>query len=112
MLSRPLLRIALAATGLLLTGLLTGTAGAQPVAAGTPVFWRVPATSAQALSLAKAGFAVGESASEAAYVVGTQAVAAKLRALGYRPTFHDTVYKDLPAAAPRAAAADTFYGGY
>ena len=109
MASRSLSRLALAATGVLLTTLLGGTASAQP--ADTPVFWRVPATAAQAQALTAAGFDVEEGEAGAVNVVGGQAVAAKLRALGYRPSFFDTVYKELPAETNRLAA-DTFYGGY
>ncbi|WP_329066072.1 M14 family zinc carboxypeptidase [Amycolatopsis sp. NBC_01480] len=107
--SRPLFRIALAA-GLLLSGVLAGTASAQP--GTTPVYWRVPANGAQVAELAKAGFDVGESDSGAAYVIGDEGVAGQLRALGYQPEFFDTVYKDLPAASANSVAADTFYGGY
>jgi carboxypeptidase T len=110
MASRSLSRLALAATGVLLTTLLGGTATAQT--ADPPVFWRVPATAAQAQELAEAGFDVEEGDAGAVHVVGGQAVAAKLRGLGYRPAFFDTVYKDLPAAQPHALAADTYYGGY
>ncbi|WP_103353550.1 M14 family zinc carboxypeptidase [Amycolatopsis sp. CA-128772] len=109
MASRPLSRLALVATGVLLTSLLGGTAGAQP--ADTPVFWRVPATAAQAQALAAAGFDVEEGDAGTVNVVGGQAVAGKLRALGFRPSFFDTVYKDLPARTD-SLAADTFYGGY
>ncbi|MEV4052390.1 M14 family zinc carboxypeptidase [Amycolatopsis sp. NPDC049688] len=109
MASRSLSRFALAATGVLLTSLLGGTAGAQP--ADTPVFWRVPATAAQAQALAAAGFDVEEGDAGTVNVVGGQAVAGKLRALGFRPSFFDTVYKELPART-EALAADTFYGGY
>ncbi|WP_239153957.1 M14 family zinc carboxypeptidase [Amycolatopsis sp. FDAARGOS 1241] len=77
-----------------------------------PVFWRVPATAVQVAGLGRAGFDVGESDAGAAYVVGDESVAVRLRALGYRPSYFDTVYKDLPAGSSRAAAADTFYGGY
>ncbi|MFD8491754.1 M14 family zinc carboxypeptidase [Amycolatopsis sp. NPDC059657] len=110
--SRSLHRIALAATGVVLTGLLTGTATAQPDAAGAPVFWQVSATSAQVVALANAGFDMGESGDGTAYVVGDKTVAAKLRTLGYQPKFYDTVYKELPSATPNSLAADTFYGGY
>jgi murein tripeptide amidase MpaA len=109
MASRSLSRLALAATGALLTTLLGGTAGAQ--AADTPVFWRVPATAAQAQALGELGFDVEEGDAGSVNVVGGQAVAAKLRALGYRPSFFDTVYKPLPAETNRLAA-DTYYGGY
>jgi murein tripeptide amidase MpaA len=109
MASRSLTRLACAATGVLLTTLLGGTATAQP--ADTPVFWRVPATAAQAQALTEAGFDVEEGDAGSVDVVGGQAVAAKLRALGYRPSFSDTVYKELPARTD-ALAADTFYGGY
>jgi carboxypeptidase T len=110
MVSRSLSRLAMAATGVVLSALLGGTAAAQP-AADTPVFWRVPATAAQAHALENAGFDVEEGDAGAAYVVGGQAVANRLRALGYRPSFFDTVYKELPAQA-NSLAADTFYGGY
>ncbi|GLY40342.1 peptidase M14 [Amycolatopsis sp. NBRC 101858] len=110
MASRSLSRLAMAATGVVLSALLGGTAAAQP-AADTPVFWRVPATAAQAHALENAGFDVEEGDAGAVYVVGGQAVAARLQGLGYRPTFHDTVYKELPAQA-NSLAADTFYGGY
>src|SRR6266576_3435368 len=63
------------------------------------------------LALAAAGFDVEEGDPGTVSVVGGQAVAAKLRALGYRPSFFDTVYKELPAQA-NSLAADTFYGGY
>jgi carboxypeptidase T len=109
MASRSLTRLACAATGVLLTTLLGGTATAQP--ADTPVFWRVPATAAQAQALTEAGFDVEEGDAGSVDVVGGQAVAAKLRTLGYRPSFRDTVYKELPARTD-ALAADTFYGGY
>jgi len=112
--SRPLLRITLAVTGLLASGLIAGTASAQPSASSVPVMWRVPATGAQAVALARAGFDVTEAEADegVAYVVGDQAVAGKLRTMGYRPSMFDTIYKDLPAATPNAVAADTFYGGY
>jgi len=109
MASRSLSRLALAATGVLLTTLLGGTATAQP--ADTPVFWRVPATATQARALTDAGFDVEEGDAGAVYVVGGQAVANQLRARGFRPSFFDTVYKDLPAQG-NALAADTYYGGY
>ncbi|MDQ7807705.1 M14 family zinc carboxypeptidase [Amycolatopsis sp. A133] len=109
MASRSLSRLALAATGVLLTTLLGGTATAQ--AADTPVFWRVPATPAQAQALAAAGFDVEEGDAGSVNVVGGQAVAGKLRALGFRPSFFDTVYKELPART-NSLAADTYYGGY
>jgi carboxypeptidase T len=109
MASRSLSRLALAATGVLLTTLLGGTASAQP--ADTPVFWRVPATAAQAQALTAAGFDVEEGDAGTVDVVGGQAVAAKLRALGFRPSYFDTVYKELPART-NSLAADTFYGGY
>jgi carboxypeptidase T len=109
MASRSLSRLACAATGVVLSALLGGTAAAQP--ADTPVFWRVPATAAQAQALTEAGFDVEEGDAGAAYVVGGQAVANQLRALGYQPSFFDTVYKELPPQA-NSLAADTFYGGY
>ncbi|OXM65623.1 M14 family zinc carboxypeptidase [Amycolatopsis vastitatis] len=109
MASRSLSRLALAATGVLLTTLLGGTASAQPT--DTPVFWRVPATAAQAQALTAAGFDVEEGDAGTVNVVGGQAVAAKLRALGFRPSYFDTVYKELPART-NSLAADTFYGGY
>ncbi|ADJ45941.1 peptidase M14 carboxypeptidase [Amycolatopsis mediterranei S699] len=109
MASRSLSRLALAASGVLLTSLLGGTATAQT--ADTPVFWRVPATATQAQALAAAGFDVEEGDGGSVDVVGGQAVAAKLRALGYRPSYFDTVYKELPART-ESLAADTFYGGY
>jgi murein tripeptide amidase MpaA len=109
MASRSLSRLALAATGVLLTTLLGGTATAQP--ADTPVFWRVPASAAQAQALTDAGFDVEEGDAGSVYVVGGKAVASRLQGLGYRPAFFDTVYKDLPAQA-NTLAADTFYGGY
>ncbi|WP_206784635.1 M14 family zinc carboxypeptidase [Amycolatopsis sp. MtRt-6] len=110
MASRSLSRLALAATGVLLTSLLGGTATAAAV--DTPVFWRVPATAAQAHALTEAGFDVEEGDDAVSVnVVGGRAVAAKLRALGYRPSFFDTVYKALPADTNRLAA-DTYYGGY
>src|SRR3954469_20420349 len=114
MVSRSLSRLTLAATGAVLSALLGGTRAAQPAArhpADTPVFWRVPAAAAQAHALENAGFDVEEGDAGAAYVVGGQAVANRLRALGYRPSFFDTVYKELPAQA-NSLAADTFYGGY
>src|SRR4051794_34590915 len=96
MASRSLSRLALAASGVLLASLLGGTAVAQT--ADTPVFWRVPATVTQAQALAAAGFDVEEGDDAGSVtVVGGRAVAAKLRALGYRPSFFDTVYKELPA---------------
>ncbi|MFI5610879.1 M14 family zinc carboxypeptidase [Amycolatopsis sp. NPDC051903] len=104
-------KAALAAVAVLVAGPAAGTAAAVP-AAGTPVFWRVPATADQVAGLARAGFDVGESDAGAAYVVGDESVAARLRTLGYRPSYFDSVYKDLPATTSRAAAADTFYGGY
>lgn len=109
MASRSLSRLALAATGVLLASLLGGTATAQ--AADTPVFWRVPATAAQAQALEAAGFDVEEGDAGAVLVVGGQAVANQLRARGFTPSFHDTVYKELPAQR-NSLAADTFYGGY
>ncbi|WP_410592940.1 M14 family zinc carboxypeptidase [Amycolatopsis sp. lyj-23] len=109
MASRSLSRLALAASGVLLTSLVGGTAAAQT--ADTPVFWRVPATAVQAHALAAAGFDVEEGDAGSVHVVGGQAVAAKLQALGYRPSFFDTVYKELPART-ESLAADTFYGGY
>src|SRR3954452_20331810 len=109
MASRSLSRLALAATGVLLTTLLGGPAGAQ--VADTPVFWRVPATAAQAQALAAAGFDVEEGDAGTVNVVGGRAVAGQLRALGYRPSFFDTVYKELPARTD-SLAADTYYGGY
>ncbi|WP_290057930.1 M14 family zinc carboxypeptidase [Amycolatopsis solani] len=109
MASRSLSRLALAATGVLLTTLLGGTATAQP--ADTPVFWRVPATAAQAQALTEAGFDVEEGDAGAVHVVGGQGVANQLRARGFRPSFFDTVYKELPAQG-NALAADTYYGGY
>src|SRR5690348_10227218 len=106
-------KAALAAVGVLVAGLASGTAGATAAAPGdgAPVFWRVPVTADPVAGLARAGFDVAESDREAAYVVGDQAVARKLRTLGYRPAYFDTVYKDVPAVSARAAA-DTFYGGY
>ncbi|MFJ9779926.1 hypothetical protein ACIRSS_10105 [Amycolatopsis sp. NPDC101161] len=109
MASRSLSRLALAATGVLLASLLGGTATAQ--AADTPVFWRVPATAAQAQALEAAGFDVEEGDAGAVLVVGGQAVANQLRTRGFTPSFHDTVYKELPAQR-NSLAADTFYGGY
>jgi carboxypeptidase T len=109
MASRSLSRLALAATGVLLASLLGGTATAQ--AADTPVFWRVPANAAQAQALEAAGFDVEEGDAGAVLVVGGQAVANQLRARGFTPSFHDTVYKELPAQG-NALAADTYYGGY
>ncbi|MET7999245.1 M14 family zinc carboxypeptidase [Amycolatopsis sp. NPDC005232] len=107
-------KAALAAVGVLVAGLSGGAAGATAAVpgSGAPVFWRVPVTADQVAGLARAGFDVAESDREAAYVVGDQAVARKLRTLGYQPSYFDTVYKDVPAASARAAAADTFYGGY
>ncbi|MDT7799462.1 MAG: hypothetical protein QOI78_2895 [Actinomycetota bacterium] len=109
MASRSLSRLALVAAGTLLASLLGSSATAQP--ADTPVFWRVPATTAQAAALTDAGFDVEEGDAGAVYVVGGQSVANRLRGLGYRPTFFDTVYKELPVQA-NSLAADTFYGGY
>lgn len=109
MASRSLSRLALAATGVLLTTLLGSPATAQP--ADTPVFWRVPATAAQAQALTNAGFDVEEGDAGAVFVVGGQAVANQLRARGFRPSYYDTVYKELPAQG-NSLAADTYYGGY
>ena len=112
MVSRPMFRIALAASAVLLTGLVTGVASAQQP--DLPVMWRVPASAAGVQALAKAGFDVAETDSGAgvAYVVGDQAVAGKLRTLGYQPTVFDAIYKEAPGARPNAVEADTFYGGY
>ncbi|WP_372672512.1 M14 family zinc carboxypeptidase [Amycolatopsis kentuckyensis] len=109
MASRSLSRLALAATGVLLTTLLGSPATAQP--ADTPVFWRVPATAAQAQALTNAGFDVEEGDAGAVFVVGGQAVANQLRARGFRPSYYDTVYKELPTQG-NSLAADTYYGGY
>ncbi|WP_326834553.1 M14 family zinc carboxypeptidase [Amycolatopsis rhabdoformis] len=107
-------KAALTAVGVLVAGLAGAAPGAVAAAPGVaaPVFWRVPVTADQVTGLARAGFDVAESDREAAYVVGDQTVAQRLRTLGYRPAYFDTVYKDVPAASARAAAADTFYGGH
>ena len=111
--SRPLLRITLAVTGLLASGLIGGT-GSAAAAPSAPMLWSVPASPAQAHALANAGFDVTESdaAKGVAYVVGDQAVAAKLRSRGFAPSVFDTIYKELPGASANAVEADTFYGGY
>ncbi|KAA2258890.1 peptidase M14 [Solihabitans fulvus] len=111
-----MLRSVLAAV-LVLPGLLLGAAAgagaATQPAGGDPVLWRVPVSSgAQIAALDRAGFDVAEPADGAAFVVGDGTVADRLRALGYRPTRFDTVYKDAPRAAEPQAAAGTFYGGY
>jgi carboxypeptidase T len=108
---RSLLRLALGVTALVLpAAVLTGAASATP-GDGVPVMWQVPVTVGQAAQLVAEGFDVAESGGDGTvFVVGNQSTARTLRMMGYQPTEHDTIYKDLPQA--RDLAADTFYGGY
>ncbi|WP_116203740.1 M14 family zinc carboxypeptidase [Amycolatopsis circi] len=101
------IRLTLSVVGVLvaLGGTTTAAAAAAP---DDPVSWRVPATPAEAASLARAGFDVAGTSPGVAYVVGNQAVAGQLRDRGYAPEFFDTVYKGVTTRA----AGDTFYGGY
>ncbi|AHH93943.1 M14 family zinc carboxypeptidase [Kutzneria viridogrisea] len=111
---RSLLRIALGVTALLLPAAVLGGAAAATPGDDTPLMWRVPVTGNQAAQLVSAGFDVAESGGDGSvFVVGNQTTATVLRQLGYQPTVHDTIYKDLPSAAEqRSLAGDTFYGGY
>ncbi|MCP2262112.1 Zinc carboxypeptidase [Streptoalloteichus tenebrarius] len=111
--SRSLLRRALLAAAFVLPMALSGApavAGSPPPEDPPPSVWRVAASGPQARALADAGFDVVETHDDAVLVVGPASTADRLRDLGYRPRFHDTVHK--PVEGAENAPADTFYGGY
>src|SRR5882757_2850563 len=88
------------AVAVLLPAVMAGSSAAAPDS--TPYLWQVPGASSAAL--AAAGFDVDHG-----LVVGDEAVADRVRSLGYQVVKVDTVYKPL---SPTLARAETFYGGY
>ncbi len=92
-----------------LTVAMSGPAQADD-GADLPVTWQIADLSASEVStLANEGYDIARYADGTAIIVGTDDVAEQLRADGYEPTFHDTIYKDT---SPISTAEDTFYGGY
>ncbi|GAA4908692.1 zinc carboxypeptidase [Stackebrandtia albiflava] len=98
---------------------LAGAAALIAVASGpahsdpgddTPVTWQITGVTLDALAgLTADGYDVVRYHDGDAVVLGDSRVADRLRADGFTPSFHDTVYKD---PAPVTTAADTYYGGY
>jgi len=97
------------------TGVATLTAQADPIqpddaAASTPVTWTVDdLTADEVTELEQLGFDVAHEHGGEAQIIGDEAVAEELRALGHDPEFFDTVYKEVGATAQQEG---TYYGGY
>ncbi|RRR98620.1 M14 family zinc carboxypeptidase [Glycomyces terrestris] len=96
------------------TGAAALTAQADPAApspaAAEPVTWTVDGLSqTEVAELEQLGFDVAHDHGGEAQIIGDQAVADDLRALGHDPEFFDTVYKDVAATAQQEG---TYYGGY
>jgi carboxypeptidase T len=87
----------------------TTAAAAGTPAPDSPLLWRIPLGDGGVTALSRAGFDVVSATGGDATVVGDAATAKQLRALGYRPSELDTVYKGTSAEAARGG---TFYGGY
>jgi carboxypeptidase T len=91
------------------TGAAALTAQAEPTAPSETVTWTVgDLTAAELAELERLGFDVVRGRGDA-HVLGDEAVAERLRALGHDPEFFDTVYKELEATAQQEG---TYYGGY
>ncbi|SDK79586.1 Zinc carboxypeptidase [Glycomyces sambucus] len=95
------------------TGTVALTAQADPAEPSTstePVTWTVDGLSGTDVAELEAlGFDVAHDHGGEAQIIGDEAVADELRALGHEPAFFDTVYKDVPATAQQEG---TYYGGY
>lgn len=89
------------------------TAHAEPSTpdpSGLAVTWSVgDLTAAELAELDRLGFDVANRHGDRAHVLGDEAVAEELRALGHEPRFFDTVYKEVDASVQQEG---TYYGGY
>ncbi|WP_232822613.1 M14 family zinc carboxypeptidase [Glycomyces dulcitolivorans] len=83
---------------------------ADPSPSTEPVTWTVDGlTEAEVAELEQLGFDVAHDHGGEAQIIGDEAVADELRALGHEPEFFDTVYKDVAVTAQQEG---TYYGGY
>jgi murein tripeptide amidase MpaA len=102
------LGVAAAATGAAALSAQADPAG--PSSPTEPVTWTVGGlTAGDVAELEQLGFDVAHEHGGDVHIIGDQAVADDLRALGHTPEFHDTVYKDLEVTAQQEG---TYYGGY
>ncbi|SDD06184.1 M14 family zinc carboxypeptidase [Glycomyces harbinensis] len=95
------------------TGAATLTAQAEPAEpadSSETVTWTVGDLTADELArLEQLGFDVAHEHGGDAHILGDEAVAEELRALGHDPEFFDTVYKEVGATVQQEG---TYYGGY